>query len=598
MNAPVKIHLNGTLITGRVDGLDSFQITFRNNIEEGYYQKSYSTELSFYDDGFNILKQELIDSVNAFGNEVKVEIFDECCSKLIFEGLIKADSIDWCEPICAINASVIEKKSDLDCLKSTLITDNHAGFQQTPQKKLRYCIDFRPDALLFILFLIYSILNLVIYAVLIPLSLIVVIIQSVAFVICQIICAIPATPCNSQTCSGGTWTNPQGSFDDITGWLDDFQSRMIFCNWYHPTALLRDYIKNACSACGLQFESSILNDPASTYYDTLLFSAPIRKGYKPSQTQDLLISENFPLETIETLMRDHLMTLFNARYWVKDGKLIFERKDFFDESSVWIDAEAMLVNNEIIENEICFKYIDKERPSFAIYAYASDATDYMANEAKGKFDNIIEWNNPYSSTQVGKHELNFTSSQARFRNDQVTRDAYEELAQIGLINALFGNAFSEAIRNLFMNQHTATNYKFLIWDASSGDSFAYVKSDYSNSFTGGDYYLLSANSNGTINPDNIPENLRYNYPFTFYEGYYGNAQNNLYFDFHIIDNPRIGSSKKFEFSFSFNFDCDQIAAFDFTKTVRLRQGNAIRFGEVKELKIDYLNRTVTVQGIV
>lgn len=596
MNAPVKIHLNGTLITGRVDGLDSFQITFRNNIEEGYFQKSYSSELTFYDDGFAILKNELIDSTNALGNEVTVEIFDECCAKSIFVGLIKYDSIDWCEPICSITASVIEKKNELDCLKSTLITDNHAGFLNLPQKKLRYCVDFRPDALLFILFLIYSIVNIVIYAVLLPLSLVVVVIQSIGAAICNIVCAIPFTDCTFGDCAEGEWTNPTGAFSEISGWMDDMQSRMILCNWYHPTALLRDYIKNACSACGLQFESSILNNPSSTYYNTLLFAAAVRKGYKPSETQNLLISENLPLETIETLMRDHLMPLFNARYWVKDGKLIFERKDFFDASDVWIDAEAMLINNEIIENKICFKYIDKERPSFAIYSYATDSTDYMANEAKERFDNIIEWNKPYSSTQSGKHEVNFLSSQARFRNDEINRDAYEELAEMGVINTIFGNAFSEAIRNLFMNQHVATNYKFLIWDETSGNEYAYVKSDYDDTFTGITF----------VDYDNqtIPVGRRYNYPFAFFRPrwYASNVanvgRNNLYNDFHIIDNPRIGSLKNFDFNFSFKYDCDQIANFEFTKTVRLRQGNAIKYGEVRELRIDYIKRTVTVIGIV
>ncbi len=563
MNAPVKIHLNGTLITGRIDGLDSFQITFRNNIEEGYFQKSYSSELTFYDDGFAILKQELIDSPNALGNEVDVKIFDECCGKAVFEGTIRFDSIDWCEPICSITANVIEKKPDFDCLQSTLITDNHNGFLNTAQKKLRYSVAFRPEALTYAAYLLYFALNVVVTIVTLGTNL-------------------------------------------IFGYLDNFNARLTLSNWFHPTALLRDYIKNACSKCNLEFQSSILNDASSTYYDTMLFSAPIRKGYKPSQGQNTLITENLPLETIETLMRDHLMPLFNARYWVKDGKLIFERKDFFDAGDVWIDAEAMLVNGQIIDNKICFNYIDKDRPSFAMFTYASDGTDFMAAEAKSRFDNIVEWNVPYSSSQSGKHEVNFLSSQARFRSDKILEDPFNWLASVGPLDALFGNAFSNGLKNLFMSQHTATNYKFLIWDSSSGNDYARVKNDYPDSFVGIPFQSIQEVSDGLFSDVtyNIPLESRFNYPFAFYRPNSPDfplvdyTKNNLYNDFHVIDHPKVGSSKKFDFNFSFNYDCAQIANFEFTKTVRLRQGNAIKYGEVRELKVDYIKRTVTVIGIV
>jgi hypothetical protein len=47
MKSPIVIKLNGTEITGRLDGIESFNITLRENDDDGGLAKSYSTELRF-----------------------------------------------------------------------------------------------------------------------------------------------------------------------------------------------------------------------------------------------------------------------------------------------------------------------------------------------------------------------------------------------------------------------------------------------------------------------------------------------------------------------------------------------------------------------
>ena len=599
MKSPIVIKLNGTVITGRIDGVEQFNVTWRENDDDGGLAKSYSSELRFYDDGYSILKSLLIDDPNGFINEVDVQIFDECCGRLVFDGFISGSSIDWCDPECWIAGSVIEKKAALNCVKSTLLTDNRDGFLDRPQKKLRYCVETRPDFLYSILFLIYGILSTAIFVVLIPLSAVVVVIQSIAFIVCTIVCAV-SPGCTLADCQGGTWTNPTNTWTEITGWFNDLRDRMIQCQWYHPTALVRDYIQNVCDKCGLTFQSSILNDPSSPYFNLLLFTAPIQRGYKPSESESKLIEQNLPIETLDTLFTRHLNSIFNAKYWIVGNTLVFERKDYFATSVQWVDSEQLFNDGKIVDNQICFSWIDKPQKAFAIYKFSQDAIDIAANEPGGRFEDIVEWNSPPSQRQKDALELTLSSSMARFRNDGA---GWDNLAQQVYTSLLFIFPFiptiNQSIGLLMMSQHTASNYKFLIWDQSSGTENAKVKTGYDQTFTSGNVFrpFLTPGSEvlAAFNQSNIvpPANL-YNYPMSFNE----DNTNNLYTLFHYIDNPRLPGTRLFNFNFTFSFDCGEFDAIDFSKSVRIRVGNSVKFGEIKELQIDFVKRTIGVSGIV
>lgn len=577
MTADVKIYFTDpnnvqTLITGRVDGLSSLSVTFNDELT-----RSFSSELEFYDDGYAILKTWLLDNPNSFTNEIKVQIYDNCCNTLIIEGVIRATSIDWCEPICSIKANIVEGKDAIDCLKSTIIWDDRNGFLSREQKRMRYCVDLSPTGLLIIILVFYSIF-----------SIILTIIQGVLSAIAGIVSFLSLGSISYDDLMG-----------DFNGAIDNLRERMIICNWYHPTALVRDYIKNACDICGITFQSSILNDSASPYYNTLLFAAQVRKGYKPSQSTGILIGQNLPVETVETLMENHLKPLFNGEYWVVGNTLFFERKDYFDNpSNVWIDVETLL-NAGLIENDrICFSYIDKERPAFANYEYSQDFADPIGNYSGQRFNKIVEWNPaPISPNQSGKYELIFQSSQARYRGDAIERDTYETIATDpiwGWVDALFSYSFSDSLGMLLLGDHVCSNYKFLIWDETSGLIDSKVKTNYDNVFTGGTFYDYKIEEDtGNLVPWAVSSADRYNYPFVVRP----ENTNNLY-QFHLIDNPRNNNVKKYNFEFTFNFDCTNYVNFAFTKTVRLFKNGQIVYGKVKELNINFVNRTIAVTGEV
>lgn len=569
-----------TQLTGRVDGLQALRITYNDELK-----KSFSSELEFYDDGYDILKYWLLTHPDSFTNKVNVAIYDNCCNTLIIDGVIKATSIDWCEPICSIKANIVEKDESYDCLKRTLIWDDRNGFLGREQKRLRYCVDLSPTGLLITLMIFYGIFNLILQ-----------ILNLIYIFIVGLVAAL------TLLASLGTvnWFDETNNFTEA---INDLNDRLVICNWYHPTALVRDYIKNVCQACDLNFQSSILNDPGSPYYNTLLFAAQVRKGYKPSQTTGTLIGQNLPVETVDTLMENHLKPLFNAKYWIVGNNLVFERRDYFENSNnVWIDVEQLLNDGLIENNRICFAYLDKERPAFANYEYSQDFADPIGNYAGARFNKIIEWNNPASPNQSGKSDVILQSSQARYRGDGIEKDTYEIIGTDpfwGWLNALFSYSFSESEGMLLLGDHVCANYKFLIWDEESGLENSRVKSFYLNSFVnyfGGpafsDYKI--DDDTGNLVPYYVPSSERFNYPFVFRE----ENNNNLYSLFHYINNPRNNNVTKYSFEFTFNFNCTQYINFDFTKTVRLFKNGQIVYGKVTELNINFVNRTIDVRGEV
>jgi hypothetical protein len=599
----MRIELNGTLITGRVDGVENFSVTLRQEDEDGRLAKSFSSELTFFDDGFQILKQILVDDPQGYSKEVQVKVYDSCCRDAVFVGLIKGDAIDWCEPGCWISGNLVEDTSVVNCIRSTLIWDNHNGFLGRSHPIIRYCIEMRPEFIQYCLYYLLFIFNIIWLNILIPFLAAIFIIVGIIFLVCnlvRVICQgisltfrvlgrtirIRIGPfCNAPNCNTGL-TNPVVAINQIFDTQRELNERIIACGRFHPSPYIRDYIKNVCDKCGLVFQSSILNDPSSPYYNSVLFAAQIKKGRKKDSGDRTLIGDNKPVETLETFLNDYVKPTFNAEYRIVNGILVLERKDFFLTISQWIDTEQLLMDGKIVDDQVCFNWIDEERWAFGRFEYSQDAQDYMGNEALiPRYNEIVDWNVPYSPAQTGEKAVNLPLGAARHRQDGIDTDIYTffQTALGGVINAVFAGAFSRYDRVLLINQHSAFNYKFLIYNPSSDGE---VQNYYDNTFCGGD-------------PGAAPDE-RYNYPFWFVPG----KKNNLYgvpnsgWGFHWIDDPRLPGVTKWDFKFTFLFDCQDYYAFDFSKFVRLIRGGQVINGVVREVQIDFVKRTCQVTGIL
>tara|TARA_R100001244_G_scaffold42747_1_gene38540 strand:+ start:1133 stop:2890 length:1758 start_codon:yes stop_codon:yes gene_type:complete len=582
------IEINNTKINGRVEGTDTFEVTLSRKGTDNAIGKSFSSELTFYDDGYQILKNALIDDPEGFIQFVNVDIYDDCCNEKVYSGIIRGDGIDWCEPVCSITASIVESDPDIDCIKSTVLADDHNGFFSSQQHPaIRYCLELRPNFVQALLILLASALQTLIFSIMIALIFVVIIIFGIIYVFCNIIagiCSIPLIPCNPPNCNSG-FTNPINVINEITDIFDSIANWMLGCGRFHPSPYVRDYIKNVCDKCGLQFQSSILNDPASLYYKTVLFSAPIHKGRKPASTDFDLIAGNEPLLTLSDFLTNYLSRVYNGDWHVANGILTFERKDYFFQTIEWLDSVTLMAEDKIIDNEICFNWKDDERPAFGKFTYALDSQDYIGNEGKTRYEDIVEWNNPVSEMQSGEKLISLPFGMARFRNDGVETDIYTMFNKT-FFNLIWGGAFSTYNRALLLNQHTAFQMKLLLLsDNFYSISDPTVSFVWHNVYTGGNVY-----AGGEI----VAENERYNYPYWF------KADNelNLYDQFWSIDDPRNPSSQQFDFSFEFAFDCEDWQSFGFDKYVKLMKGGVVKHGQVKELKVNFSKRVMTVNGTV
>ncbi len=588
----MKIELNGTFLNGRIDGLEEFRVTLRFASDEKRVTRSFTSELVLYDDGYSIIKANLIDNPNGFADTVPIRIFDDCCKEPVFEGVVRGDTIDWCEPGCSVTITAVENDAALNCVKSSVISDflwngtllNNPEYQNP--RPVRYCLEERPAFMQFLTILILSGFNIAFFSIIIPiitvLAPIIVIILAICNVI-HVICSIPGIGCTPPNCGG---LNPLNFpiVGDIISIMQEINNRILACGRGHPSHYVRTYIRNVCARCGLTFQSSILNDPASIYYNSVLFAAEVEKGVYDSTP----IFANRPILTLEQLLNEYLNITFNADWRIINGVLIFERKDFFFNGVNWIDTEQLINQGRIIDGQVCFTWIDDDRPAYGNFAYTQDSQEYIGNEAKVRFDDIVEWNIPVNEFQAGELKKVIPFGAARFRDDGLDLDVYSFFVTFagGIVNALYFGAFSAWQNVLLMNQHTALNYKLLIIDETVSDNLnAFVRKDYDNTFTGG---------NVVVDGNNVPTDERFNYPYWFQEG----NLNNLYSLFHYIDNPRQPQSQQFEFDFSFVFECDEYKTFDFDKAVRLIQGGSVKQGTPEELEIDFINRIIRVKGKV
>ena len=593
-----RIKLNGTEITGRVDGLRgenaNFVVTFQRAGGDSTPKKSYSGELTFYDDGYELLKAELINDPAGFNKEVAVELYDDCCKgEPVFVGVIRGDSIDWCEPKCFVKAQVFEQIPELNCFQSTIISDNFNGFQDKAHPKIRYCTELRPQFLHLVIIYFAFILAQAIAVVLLPIIIAIVAIIAVINVICntlETICAIEiggVALCTAPDCST-EFSNPISTVNFLIDLINDIINLVLGCGRFHPSGLLREYIENACLKCGLTFQSSILNDSGSIYYDTVLFSAPVEKGRGQNDTNGSLIKGNEPLLTLEQLFNEYLNPTFNAKYEIINGALVFERKDFFNVGATWLNTGELLTTGRILENQICFNWIDNPRPSFGRFEYSLDAQDYIGNEAKTRFNEIVEFNPSGSPLFAGELTRSLPFAPARFRGDGVNQTVMDYFLTFagGIFNSVFGGQFSDNTNVLLMNQNTAFQLKLLIWDSATGYEFAKVKKDYSTTFTGGAVI---------VEGDLIPTNQLFNYPYWFKEV----RTNNLYTEYHYIDNPQVNESRQFDFDFTVtDFDCNEFRNFDFDKIVKVVQSETLKNGEITQIEVNFTNRTIKIRGLV
>jgi hypothetical protein len=560
----LHIKINGTPIQGRIEGLEDFTLNYSRDSETGRTQKSYTNQLKFYDDGFAIIYPLMVANPNGLNQSATVEVWDDCCNAPVYRDLIiRGDMVDFCANDCFVTCRLTRQDPDeliYQCLSKYEISSNRNGYFNHPpsgQPKFPlvvYCNELRPNWLMASL-LITIFFNLWIGLSLIPF--IIAIIVSITFFlygICQFLRGLeniinsflPGNPVNlTPTICDQLIDDPLFLIKEAKNFIDRIIENFIGCGRKHPTPLYRQYIENACQICGInQFNSSILNDPNSEYYNALYFNAPADSGSRQAVGY---ISENRPTATMLSWL-DVIAKDFNARWWISQNQLYFERKDFFLSQPVIYDAVVNASTGDILEG-VCFSYNEGKLFSSIKVEAVMDALDDVGNEDRNRYTVYFDYGSNPNWEGANKKALSY--SPARFRNDGIEPDILTQFGSLPLANQLFLGNFSQFSRALLMSKGTASNPKMLIWDGQSYTD-AYVK-----------LY------NGV---QNMPAMVN-------------SGQSDLYDKFHRIDDPNQNPFRFWNAEFTVRANCQLVQQLDVNRTVRL----STPYGAVVNARINQIN---------
>jgi len=563
----MKLYINSNLISsGEISGLDSLQWSM-SETGEGLERK-VSGDIELTGAAFDFIKAQIIDNPAGLNVTLEVKVVEDCCDFAVL-GVITAEGIRWCAGECKVNVTITEKADQLNCFKSTWIADDYPqtfyapSFQSYPDHpKVPYCIELRPNFLQDLLFILGMMMNFQHYMMIPIIAIISVLTQAVCWVM-----NILGGNCPDELADG--------ILDDYAASLEVLNKAIAGCGRKHPSPHVRDYITNACRKCGISFDSSIF-EPTSPYYHLMMLYAPAKKGYfEGVDVTKNYIVDNAPYWTLEDLM-NNLSPVFNAKYRLKNSVLRFERKDILTGTVIYDFTGA---DKDKLVSAICYKWNGKRRPAFSSFEYQSDAVDYVGNEARHRYNDIVDYNNPVNPAYSGQRKVTFMFGTSRFRNDGIERDvlsAYDH-------NIFFGYIIRQFENVLVMAQSTTYLPKLLIRDA--GDPIYNARTPVYPTPSGFDVQ----NPNEDAPPPQV-----YNYPMMV-DAVLNPTATNLY-EFHKIDDSNLLLTKNYTFELQMKYSCGELAMLD--DLIGSAVVTDIGTGEIQGWTIHFDTGTITLTGTV
>jgi hypothetical protein len=570
----LQVRLNGTPIRGRIEGLESFSVTYSRDEQTGATQKAYTNELKFFDDGFDLIFNTIVASQQGLYRFIKVQIWDECCNEFIYQDfIIKGDSVDYCTGDCFVTARMTREDADeriYDCFKRTPITtdlENPDGSFNPNHwlvdagsgigiPAIEYCNDTKPGFLVDIVMIIATVLFFT------------------TGILGQILNAII------------------GQNNPITA-LSTYLQEIIFgCGRKHPSPRIVDYIGQGASYCGCNtatpFISSFLTNPNSFYTSTLYFYAPIKPGLR---NPPRYIVENRPRETITEFL-NKVASDFNSNWWIENGVLYMERKDFYLNAPILLDAIAESKRGNIL-NGACFKYNQGTLYAGQRIRVADDMSEGCGTNSvdkySGNFDYIKMYNSPagYEAWREQK-DVNLNYAPVRFGNEQNPPATLERIRQgvlFNLFHFIWGSGWQNYIDLPVIQKDEFSIPKYYEWDTQSLTS---ARPRYEQ--------IVLIN---TITGVNVPTPFRQPNPRFVITYQNNNAVNtsNIYKDFHAINDPTQNPYRFWDYEIEAKMDCVMVKNLSVNRTVRMQTpyGTTVQ-GKINTIIANFGERTIRITG--
>jgi hypothetical protein len=601
----MKLYIDGILIDPKeYTGEDTAVIDIVNHDDNGIKIATITTEFELSGSAYDMIYAFFISDPQSKLKSKPVLIYaDACCDNdiLLFEGLLAGNMIEWCYDECKATVTFkenTEETQQYNCIRSTNVADNWNGFRTQNHPRIPYCIELRPDFMQFFTLSFASLIN-SLFLLLAPfVFLFQGIVNFLNILLVPLNALIPGTAndlvIGPETESGTA--DLSGYMDNFNEWVNRINTTIIGCGRQHPSPFVRSYIKNVCAKCGITFQSSILNTSQSEYYNSMYFNAPVQKGTRNPIVK--YISDNAPTQALDAFLEDQKL-LFNGQYTIENNVLIFERKDFFYDGTIYVNFLSLVDNNRV-KGKLCYSMREDRLPALATYSYTKDAVDEVGNEALDRFNDTVEWNQPYNPLQAGKKIVDLPFGVPRFRDDFIDTDilAQYDNANFGGIGATIANNIGVMI----MSKGVASAPKIMIWDGQNLN-FARTKKYLVPNWNINIYFdnptLINEAIYGTVGTFS---GMGYNYYYFFNEinmapntAYAQNAPNiSLYGRFHAIDNPKTNlvPDLGLEWTFTFYFNCASLSAAKTAKFVGLPNGT----GRIKKTTVNLKEQTITLTG--
>jgi hypothetical protein len=599
----IRFYFNGQAVNSRIDGLDDFTIELAQPEENMGSSLAVSTEVTFYDTAYETIYQTCIRPVNGIWQTITVSIYDECCEQFLPQKFyIRGDKVEWCEAECYCTVVLIPAQPDRDivnCIKSTVVSDDRNGYFSSREfNKVPYCIEYRPSILQdTVIILTILVLLIVDYYIILFTPVILSIIAAIyafclALVVIQNAFNFFANAFNSAIQSYNSipilpnlnWHinpinivspfcqqlifNPGAIINDIKDFYQRLIDNVIGCGRKHPTPYVRDYIENVCTICGASgFSSSILNNPASEYYNSMYWYAPSKKG---DRTPPKLGIEkaNRPMDKGDAFL-GKLAQEFNAEWWVDNGVLYFESKYYWQNLPVFFDTTN---NPSALLERPCYNYNANNAFAAQTVKYQIDGIDWVGDEAINEHQYHINYalTYGYNPAWVDCNVKDLLFGADRYREDGIERDVLSDYGSIGLVNTFLGGQLTATNDFQLLNNGTATLPKLIIADT----------------------YNYPVNN---MRVKDYPGRGR-NYPYRIDPTQTGNL-----WDFHKLDDPTINAPRLFDFNFTAKLDCAHLGTLTVRQTVVLRprdQSAPPVLGYLKRISLNLGKRQMKLYGEV
>jgi hypothetical protein len=512
-----RLYLNGSPVTSKIVGLDEIEFEQKLGDKNLSQEVSFSTELTFYGAGWQIIKSILIDPVNAFQNTITVRIWDDCCQGFLPYGFkITSNDIRFCDGDCFVSARIQVADNDAEILRNAKAKKiNEPSLFTDPNQipKFNYCVENRSNFIthaiismsltLLILFNIF-IPALVIWAAAITVFIIflcafVVVILALVTALIWIITAVvnvlnfffqiwnslpllPNIPLINlpninypnivpPSCQN-IFQNPFSITQDAVDLVKLIYDFIISCDEKHPAPLVRYYLQIGGNILGCQIQSDIFQNPNSSRYDTCILNAPENNGRSNPPT---IIGENLPPWTIAEML-DKLATAINGNWFVMNGTIYLENKDYLESQQVFFDA--INESADILETA-CYDPSPEQPYASTLIKFAEDGREEVGNDILQQYRIEVDYQQFGNTPSLeGRREINIPFAPVRVRSDEmrplIKYDALSWWQQLGFPNVILLGRLSATQDYMLMEKGTTSVPKLIIWNRQSGINDAKV----------------------------------------------------------------------------------------------------------------------------